>query len=45
MFKYKILIVLLFITCLYGIGLVNAMSNTMPLLGKVIYIDPGHGGI
>ena len=42
--KYKMLILLLFIICLYSIGLVNAMSNTMPLVGKVIYIDPGHGG-
>ena len=30
--------------CLYGINYVNATSNTMPLIGKVIYIDPGHGG-
>lgn len=44
MLKYKISIILLFILCLYSIGLVNAMSNTLPLLGKVIYIDPGHGG-
>lgn len=44
MIRFKILIILLFVLCLYSIGIVNAMSNTMPLLGKVIYIDPGHGG-
>ena len=38
--KNKLL--LLFFLCLFSLGIVHA--NTLPLLGKVIYIDPGHGG-
>lgn len=33
---------LLFFLFLFGIGTVRSLN--MPLLGKVIYIDPGHGG-
>lgn len=33
---------LIFLISLYAIGIVNA--STLPLLGKVIYLDPGHGG-
>lgn len=43
MIKYKIYVFLLF---LVSICTVNATTNSdMLLLGKVIYIDPGHGGI
>lgn len=35
-------LLLLFFVCLFSYGIVRA--NTLPLLGKVIYIDPGHGG-
>jgi len=38
----KFLMFLMFLICLFSFGIVNALS--LPLLGKVIYIDPGHGG-
>ncbi len=40
--KNKIFYLLLFFISLYAIGIINALN--LPLLGKVIYIDPGHGG-
>ena len=40
--KSKFLVLMLFLICLFSYGIVNAFS--LPLLGKVIYIDPGHGG-
>lgn len=43
MAKYKVFIILFFLFFLHTIALVHA-SNNMPLLGKVIYLDPGHGG-
>ncbi|MEG2321951.1 MAG: N-acetylmuramoyl-L-alanine amidase [Bacilli bacterium] len=39
----KSYILLLFLIGLFTLGIVKA--NTLPLLNKVIYIDPGHGGI
>src|SRR5574344_1224307 len=45
MFKYKMSILFLLIVCLCWIGFVNANGQNLVLLGKVIYIDPGHGGI
>lgn len=43
--KNKIFILFLVILCISTFGFVNAKSNDIPLLGKVIYLDPGHGGI
>ena len=40
--KYKISCLSIFIISLFTIGLVKAQD--FPLLGKVIYLDPGHGG-
>ncbi len=40
--KNKLLLVLFFFICIYSVGVVHALS--LPLLGKVIYLDPGHGG-
>lgn len=40
--KSKLYMFLLFLICLFSFGIVNALN--LPLLGKVIYIDPGHGG-
>lgn len=42
MVKYKVFIIMMSIIFLYSIGLVHA--SNMGLLGKVIYLDPGHGG-
>ena len=41
--KYKICVLFLFIISLYCFEFVNA-NNNFPLLGKIIYLDPGHGG-
>ncbi len=38
----KIFFLILFFLVLYTVGIINALN--LPLLGKVIYIDPGHGG-
>ena len=40
--KNKLFFLLLFFISLYTIAIVRA--NNLPLLGKVIYLDPGHGG-
>ena len=40
--KIRIFCLNLFLIFLYTIGIINALN--LPLLGKVIYIDPGHGG-
>ena len=44
MLRYKLYVLLFFIVFIIGVGYVNA-DNNMPLFGKVIYIDPGHGGV
>ena len=43
MFKYKLLF--LFIILLLAVYNVRAYVVEAPLLGKTIYIDPGHGGV
>lgn len=45
MLKYKICVLFLFIIILCGFSFVSATEDTLPLLNKVIYIDPGHGGL
>lgn len=42
--KYKVAVLFLFLLSLCSFHFVQASNNTLPLLGKVIYIDPGHGG-
>ena len=44
MLRYKIYVLIFFILSILGIRYVNASIMELPLLGKVIYIDPGHGG-
>ena len=44
MYKYKILLLCLFLIVLFGFDRVDAKLNTLPLKNKVIYLDPGHGG-
>ncbi len=44
MLKNKILILIIFLFALSMVGYVHAKNQTYPLLGKVIYLDPGHGG-
>lgn len=45
MFKYKICILLIFLLCVTSFYYVEGKENALPLLGKVIYLDPGHGGL
>lgn len=45
MLKYKIGVFFLFILMVFELGFVRANTQELPLLGKVIYIDPGHGGV
>lgn len=43
---YRICVLFLFILNLCFFNFVGATENSdLPLLGKVIYLDPGHGGI
>ena len=42
--QYKTLIICLFFLSIFCISKVNALVKDYSLLGKVIYIDPGHGG-
>ncbi len=44
MFKYKIMCTSLFVISLLFFNYIEAKEKEYPLLGKVIYIDPGHGG-
>lgn len=44
MSKYKIITLICMFIFIISISKVYAMVNSYTLLGKVIYIDPGHGG-
>ena len=43
--QYKTLIICLFFLSIFCFSKVNAIIKDYSLLGKVIYIDPGHGGV
>lgn len=42
--QYKTLIISLFFISIFSLSKVNAIVKDYTLLGKIIYIDPGHGG-
>ncbi len=42
--KYKKIVLFIFIISLFVFQKVDGYVNDLPLLGKFIYIDPGHGG-
>ena len=42
--KYSLIIITLFIIGICLLIKVDASINELPLLGKVIFVDPGHGG-
>lgn len=42
MFKYKICVFLFLMLGIFGFNFVRAEENNLPLLGHIIYIDPGH---
>ncbi len=44
MLKNKIYVLILLTFIIAGINYVRANNDSTPLLGKVIYLDPGHGG-
>ena len=44
MLKYKLGTLLVLMIGIFSFSFVSAQDNEFPLLGKVIYIDPGHGG-
>ncbi len=41
---YRVIVLFLFITCFFILEKVDAKINELPLLGRVIFVDPGHGG-
>ena len=45
MLRYKICVLFLFIIGICTFDFVSADTNDLPLFGKVIYIDAGHGGV
>lgn len=44
MFKYKMYVFFVFFLTISIFSFINVNANEFPLLNKVIYIDPGHGG-
>lgn len=41
--KYKIITLLIILVSIFYINEVNASLNYFPLIGKIIYLDAGHG--
>ena len=42
-YLYKLIVIIFFFICLFLLENVDARINELPLLGRVIFIDPGHG--
>lgn len=42
---YKIKMIILFLICVLLFGQVNAYVSEFPLMGKIVYLDAGHGGV
>lgn len=42
--KYKVVVVCIFILLIFLFGHINVKSSDLPLLGKVVFVDAGHGG-
>ena len=43
-YLYKLIVIIFFFICLFLLENVDARINELPLLGRVIFVDPGHGG-
>ena len=44
MLKRKLIIVIVFFVSLFSLNYVYSLDISDNLIGKIIYIDPGHGG-
>jgi len=42
--KYKVFIIVMFFICVFSLAKIHAEVNDLTLLGRVIYLDAGHGG-
>lgn len=45
MLRYKIYVLFFLLLGIFGFNFVSAEETDLPLLGHIIYIDPGHGGL
>lgn len=45
MFKSKIYTLTIFVLSICIFGIINTKAQELPLSNKIIYVDPGHGGI
>ena len=45
MLKYKMTMLFMTILFMCTFSFITASTDTLPLFGKVIYLDPGHGGL
>ncbi|MBE6144528.1 MAG: N-acetylmuramoyl-L-alanine amidase CwlD [Firmicutes bacterium] len=43
--KHRLFILIMFLVSISIVSFVDAKTNDIILLGKVIYLDPGHGGV
>lgn len=43
--KFKCLIIIFVLITIFSISKIYAANNDYTLLGKTIYLDPGHGGL
>ena len=43
--EYKTFILVMFFLSIFTLGKVNAVVNDYSMIGKVIYLDAGHGGL
>ena len=42
--KYALFVFTFFILSVFILSKVDAINNDLPLLGRIIFVDPGHGG-
>lgn len=45
MLRYKVYVFICLLVGIFSFSFVHARENILPLFGKIIYIDPGHGGL
>ena len=43
--KNKVFSLMILLICILGINIIKASTTSRNLIGKVIYLDPGHGGV